>query len=77
MGTLINTAGKLFHVRIAEGKYEFWWLCILENGYLKFLVMATFCSGGSRSMIHLRWYANKVVDYPVHHYHFCVGSSLL
>ena len=32
VGTLINTAGKLFHVRIAEGKYEFWWLCILENG---------------------------------------------
>jgi hypothetical protein len=31
VGTLINTAGKLFHVRIAEGKYEFWWLCILEN----------------------------------------------
>jgi hypothetical protein len=31
-GTLINTAGKLFHVRIAEGKYELWWLCILENG---------------------------------------------
>ena len=28
VGTLINTAGKLFHVRIAEGKYEFWWLCI-------------------------------------------------
>ena len=23
---------KLFRVRIAEGKYEFWWLCILENG---------------------------------------------
>jgi hypothetical protein len=23
VGTLINTAGKLFHVRIAEGKYEF------------------------------------------------------
>ena len=30
--TLISTAGKLFHVRIAEGKCEFWWLCILENG---------------------------------------------
>jgi hypothetical protein len=33
VGTLINTAGKLFHVRIAEGKYEFWWLCIMETGY--------------------------------------------
>ena len=31
-GPLINTAGKLFHVRIAEGKYEFWWHCILEIG---------------------------------------------
>ena len=33
VGTLINTAGKLFHVQIAEGKYEFWCLCILENGH--------------------------------------------
>jgi len=29
---LFSTAGKLFHVRIAEGKYAFWWLYILENG---------------------------------------------
>ena len=36
VGTIINTAGKLFHVRIAEGKYEFWWLCILENGICNF-----------------------------------------
>jgi hypothetical protein len=25
----------------------------------------------------LPWYGNKVVDYPVHHYHFCVGSLKL
>ena len=36
VGTLINTAGKLFHVRIAEGKYEFWLLCILENDIWNF-----------------------------------------
>ena len=37
VGTLISGAGKLFHVRIAEGKlkYELWWLCILENGIWK------------------------------------------
>ena len=29
---LFSTAGKLFHVRIAEWKYAFWWLYILENG---------------------------------------------
>ena len=34
VGTMISNAGKLFHVRIAERKYEFWWLCILENGIL-------------------------------------------
>ena len=36
VGTLINTAGKLFHVQIAEGKYEFWWHSILENGIWNF-----------------------------------------
>ena len=36
VGTFANTAVKLFHVRIAEGKYAFWWLCILENGIWNF-----------------------------------------
>jgi hypothetical protein len=36
VGTLISTAGKLFHVRIAEGKDEFCWLRILENGIWNF-----------------------------------------
>ena len=36
IGTLISTACKLFHDRIAEGKYEFWWLCILENDIWNF-----------------------------------------
>jgi hypothetical protein len=31
--------------------------------YLKFLVMASCC----KSRVHLQWYGNKVVDYPVHH----------
>jgi hypothetical protein len=36
VGTLISTAGKIFHVQIAEGKYEFCWLRILENGIWNF-----------------------------------------
>ena len=66
VGKLIITADKLFHVRIAEGKYEFWWLCILENGICTYLDMFFCSSGGCRSKMHLRWYGYKVVDYPLH-----------
>ena len=77
VGTLLSTAGKLFHVRIVEGYYEYWWLDILENGIEQVWSWPLVVLGGCRSKVHLRWYGYKMVDYPVHHYHFCVGSSLL
>jgi hypothetical protein len=62
---------------LLKGSTSFGGSVFWRMAYLKFLVMASCCSGGCRSKVHLRWYGYKVVDYSVHHYHFCVGSSLL
>jgi small-conductance mechanosensitive channel len=64
VGTLISTAGKLCHVRIAEGKYESWWHCILENGILNVwswpLVHVVLVVAGVRYIcegMDIRWWA--------------------
>jgi hypothetical protein len=67
-----NTDDKLFHVWIAEGKYESWWLCILR------MVFGIFCH-----VLSLFWwfvnYKKGALDSQVIKFASClpmVGGSL-